>query len=236
MTVSLVFIHIPKTAGTSVLHAITTAFGNNGILTVRPDHWADIKPEEFPDVRVESCVRVVAGHVTASQLWANPAIRRDNPLIFSVIRDPFERLLSVFNYAHATGRFAVGQRSAEAFEGYVKNAPQNRQCEFLDRPECLAEDLRQKHIICALPDVAEGLAAALRRFRVSAPIPTLNVTAKRTGWVLTKDAVPERVRNLCYELNARDLALFQSLSDINKRNCHSNKKTIGYFGCGKRSD
>lgn len=232
MSIDLVFIHIPKTAGTSVLHALTTAFGDDAVLTVRPDRWANIKPEAFPAAHLDPKIRVIAGHITAAQLWDNLAIRRDNPLIFSVVRDPFDRLLSLFNYLHARGRLSDDKRTVLSFANFIQSSPANAQREYLSRPGCDAEALRREGVICALPHVDWTLSQIFSRYGVGAPVRRLNVTASQGQWSLNKGDVPQSVREMCYNINSHDMALFESLRDagpldVNKRNYSAERKAVG---------
>lgn len=228
MTVKLAFIHIPKTGGVSVLHSLQQAFGKDSVFTVRPDAKADIHPDQFPTVEIPAGTSVVAGHITCAQLWKNPTIQFAKPVIFSVIRDPFERLLSLFNYNHATGRYSEPMRNLAGLEKVIEKSPPNRQCEFLERPGVSAERIAQKNYVYALPNVDSAVRGLFSSFGVTPPdLKRLNVTKDRNAWRLHHSDVPESLKKRAYTLNSRDADLYESLLGKNERQRKPQRRPVG---------
>lgn len=86
----LVFLHIPKTAGTSQRHTFTEYYGRENVFWVGRDCPGAIR--RFP-ARLVGARPVMGGH---KQLSFYP--RRLDPLYCAVLRNPAERAISLFNY------------------------------------------------------------------------------------------------------------------------------------------
>lgn len=92
---SLIFLHIPKTAGTTFNGILREVYGN-AFLRIRPRKWQNVR-------WVPSAYRVVTGHMPwgVHERWKLP----ENYITF--LRDPVERIISLWWHAkqHANHRW-----------------------------------------------------------------------------------------------------------------------------------
>lgn len=86
--VKALFLHIQKTAGTSVIHLARQYYGNN--LTSHGDCWNG-RPRDFQDVGF------VSGHI--GYQFAEPLMH--NRFSFTFLRDPVERVLSFYDFCRS---------------------------------------------------------------------------------------------------------------------------------------
>lgn len=86
------FVHIPKTAGTAVVHALRAPYRDEEICP----HYGEYKLGEIPPVEFRRRYRFAAAHAGID--YARP--RADH--ILTVLRDPLERILSLYNYWRST--------------------------------------------------------------------------------------------------------------------------------------
>lgn len=93
-----VFIHVPKTGGTSVQAALRSLSGNNGSDLARTKH-------ETPP---ELLARVSAERSTELHKYR----------FFCIVRNPWDRFVSLFRYLHKLGKFPVPESFVE-FAGMV---------------------------------------------------------------------------------------------------------------------
>ncbi|WP_411820405.1 sulfotransferase family 2 domain-containing protein [Hyphococcus formosus] len=206
MALNVAFVHIPKTAGNSVMYALKQGFGADALFTVDPKTVAELT--------IPSTAQVVLGHATLAEMRKNKQIKASNPKVFAVIRDPFERLLSLFNYNHAIGADKTTTHTVEGLAKVIENAPRNRQCEFLDCDGNTALEIAAGNYICALPHVESTLGAMFQSFGITPPkLHRINATTDKASLVIKAEDVPESLRQRAYEINARDHELYQSLID-----------------------
>lgn len=86
--VKALFLHIQKTAGTSVIHLARQYYGSN--LTSHGDCWNG-RPQDFQDVGF------VSGHI--GYQFAKPLMH--NRFSFTFLRDPVERVLSFYYFCQS---------------------------------------------------------------------------------------------------------------------------------------
>lgn len=85
----IVFLHIPKTAGQSIHNALLGAVGAAQVSPVRVHTQVGPGESQFPPG-----YRLYSGHLDWTDLDAVP----DRPFVFSVLRDPLERIASFYLY------------------------------------------------------------------------------------------------------------------------------------------
>lgn len=90
----LVFIHIPKTAGTTFSQILQAAFQGQGRLQVQR-----LGPEALARVAADTDCPFFAGHVSYRQTQAAFAGVARRPHYVTVLRDPIQRVLSAYSYA-----------------------------------------------------------------------------------------------------------------------------------------
>lgn len=117
----LVFFHAQRTAGTTIKAAFQQEFGKENCLYQRTS-------DEFCDWRklggeVLNKYRIYAGHYNYA-----PKEMDSNPLIFSVIRDPVDRAISLYHYLktrpeHKLHELAVNHEILTFYHKAIKIAP-----------------------------------------------------------------------------------------------------------------
>lgn len=132
--VELIFVHIPRTAGTSCNFLITQAFGRERRLRIN-DSDGDIRSHEFVDHNLDG-IEAVVGHISVAELTEHPQTRArllaHERFLFTVVRDPIERAISLFNYINAKQPPDI-DLSAK-FATFSENYPESRQWAYLDSP------------------------------------------------------------------------------------------------------
>ena len=174
----LVFLHIPKTAGTSQLNAFTQYYGAPNVFWIGKDCAPDIW--RYPQAQVGERF-VVGGH---KRLAFYP--RHLDPLYCALLRDPIERAISLFVY-HTRPELAViepwsdGQARSALLEkllargidpdsmlNSIRNCRpfrqqiSNYQCRYLSRDRATFAAVRRSLQGC---DVAIGTVASYDRFQ-----------------------------------------------------------------------
>lgn len=165
--VDLVFLHIPKTAGTSVRHALHKAYRKEETLKIwEVQHGADIESEDFSNHVVRANVKLITGHLMYKQLIENPSFKNrglEKPYIFSVVRDPVDRAISLFNYLNV--KKPKIRDPALAFFHHAQALPANRQYEYLSAGGISAFDLAESQFICTLENIQPALTSAIKYAR-----------------------------------------------------------------------
>jgi len=85
------FIHVPKAAGTTMLHIIEAEYPPGSVLSFR-----DVAESDYPRMlqQMKDSVRIVAGHLHFGFARFFPKPCRS----FAILRDPVERLLSLYYF------------------------------------------------------------------------------------------------------------------------------------------
>lgn len=87
---TIVFLHIPKTAGQTVHSELSRIVGKNLTSPVR------VHTQARPDRQFPKGYRLYSGHLD----WGHIDQINGNPFVFTVLRDPFERIASFYFYLH----------------------------------------------------------------------------------------------------------------------------------------
>lgn len=165
----VVFLHIPKTAGQSVHRGMVEAIGEAAVSPVRVHSQAEPGAAQFPPG-----YRLYSGHIDWDALDTLPPDR----FVFSVLRDPLERIASFYFYLRSqaatldaaelarperTGMRRILECSAEEYffggdagwQRFVRDHYDNNYCAYF-----ATRKLRGRAALDGLPE-AEILARAL---------------------------------------------------------------------------
>lgn len=223
---SLVFVHIPKTAGGTITRIIAQNYPQATIYRIEGDNRASIQRLlALPDERRQR-LRCVVGHapVGLERYLRQPAAS------FTLLRDPVERVISLYHYilrrpTHYLHKEVTSRRlSLEAF-ALSSLTPELDNCQTRHLSgdpavDCVfgAGPIDDATYRAALANVEAGLAAVgvQERFAES-----LFVFARRFGWTAlatvsknrapaARGETPAAVREAIAARNAYDCALYQA--------------------------
>ncbi len=113
----VVFHHIPKTAGNSVLHVLERNYPDGQLLKIYRDRDGQGAPEPKPDAYARyfaeipgedwARIRCISGHEVQ---WGLTAL--EEPFrVFTLIRDPVERVLSEHHYLRGREEYNIGGKA-----------------------------------------------------------------------------------------------------------------------------
>jgi hypothetical protein len=119
-TPTLVFLHIPKTAGQTIHTELTRVVGKRAVSPVR------VHSQAAPNAQMPLGYRLYSGHID----WVDLETLPEDRFVFTVLRDPLERIASFYLYLlqqaealdvvelekpHRTGMRMVRTRSADDY-------------------------------------------------------------------------------------------------------------------------
>jgi hypothetical protein len=204
-----VFVHVPKTAGTSLRLALERELGPEALAMdygpQRPETSAVIKKYiyEQKDMSAlasaleEGPVQVICGHFPSEKY--QDTFGAHNTLIF--LRDPVQRLVSEYNH------FVNHHRYRETFETFYRNPS------FINRQGTFADGM-------ALSDY--GLVGLTEEFNASVALvnekcgwnlPAMKMNLGR-GQVDVPYQLPEKVEQEIRQLNAEDVAAYARAVEV----------------------
>jgi hypothetical protein len=135
----IIFSHIPKAAGTAVRIHLFDILPPSSCVLVH-DWPGCVRRTEWPTYEVPKDWRLLTGHLKARDFLANPHIApTDSEIIFfSVVRDPIDRMLSLYSYVRTTPKHpAFTAMQNVRVEQFLLKQPANYQSDWLDLPVSL---------------------------------------------------------------------------------------------------
>ncbi len=212
----LAFVHIPKTAGTALKQAIARDIPDGELFKVwSPRFGGDAEWNEFPAVPREEVLsrRAILGHATGRAMVDKLAGVRERYFLFSVVRDPLERALSLYSFVRASPRHPDHQAFLDMSpEHYLESyySP-NQLCWWLSSSSSAGEAMG---FITANFDAVVTVDQLDQLLRLIAdlghpvgPLKQANVTRQR----LRAEALDPAVLRRFEDRNLDDRALFASL-------------------------
>jgi hypothetical protein len=147
---------------------MTQAFGRERLLRIN-DTDGDLRSHQFADHTLEG-VAAVAGHVTVEEFTNHPRMRErliaGDRFLFTVVRDPIARAVSLFNYLNA--KQPSDKDISAKFETFSRNYPQNRHWAYLDSAVCSPMELVDAQFACTTDQVNDYLPLLLNSLRPGA--------------------------------------------------------------------
>lgn len=177
---TIFFVHIPKTAGSSIRSVLKRWFGAR--LMIFDSHDREAFAREWSDRRPLA----VAGHFG---FGLHEAVADCSPVYLSLVRDPVERFVSLYKHARQTPDHLLHPAAGAGLEDFLAHTladPRARgqtvgiQCFFLTGKRTFEEalpGLRENYAVLAPTDrLAEFVAEAGAQLgRPAAGVPVLNV-------------------------------------------------------------
>tara|TARA_R110000787_G_scaffold284875_1_gene399181 strand:+ start:3477 stop:4157 length:681 start_codon:yes stop_codon:yes gene_type:complete len=218
----VVFLHVPKCAGTSIAAAISQALGESNCYEY--GKTAPYKAFESSAYGLDK-YKFIAGHLTISQI----ELIRGSKKIFTVVRDPIDRVLSWYEFVRRNKRTTLYpwtekgdvhsfiERCCEVRRGAVVSRPMevnstelfNGMCSRL-HPAATAEaalGMIEKHNILVLQQ--SKIDSDVKQIQTWLDLPELQLP--RLNVAPAKRPYPKSVVERIRELNAEDILLYEKL-------------------------
>jgi hypothetical protein len=231
---ALIFLHIPKSAGTTVNRLIEGEYPLFQIFSVDPvfSRWSRRHLWSLPSGRLKR-FRVFKGHMPFGlhKIVPQPAT------YFAVFRDPINRVISAFyfmrNYVLHPNHWKLRRLGLEDF---VRNSPRdNVQTKMIagapyEEP-CTPEIFEQaKHNLCthfSVVGLSERFEESLALMKIHygwnlESYHSFNITRSRPR----KRELPQAVLDLIAEKNSFDIALYQLASDLFQESVDQNAAAV----------
>jgi hypothetical protein len=174
----LVFLHIPKTGGTTLHHQLARGFAPEQIC---PDRFATLDRHSPAAL---AAWRFFSGHFNFDQLRLVPAPR----FVVTVLREPAERILSTYVYWRRHTAAAVAERGLAG----PAIARQRSLLDFLRSPEPVVRDAIDNTMARALAGavgIGEDGSWRMREGPRSRAVSELDLMHRATGNLLSVDVV-----------------------------------------------
>jgi hypothetical protein len=151
----IIFSHIPKAAGNAIrahlwsrlpvgLRILVHSGGASALVSSgleTPDCSLGLSPADWPIYKLPHDWLLLTGHLKVSDLLANPEVQQNDTeiVLFSILRDPIDRIISLYNYARSTPHHPkFDAMQGVAFESFLIRHRANAQSEWLKIPDGLA--------------------------------------------------------------------------------------------------
>jgi len=233
---SLIFIHVPKAAGTTVNRLIEREYPLFEIFSVDPvfSNWSRRHLWSLPPERLKR-FRIFKGHMPFGlhRILPQPAT------YFAVFRDPISRVISAFyfmrNYA-LHPQYWKFRRLNWQLEDFVRNSPRdNVQTKMVAgaryeepcTPEIFAQakhNLRNHFSVVGLSERFED-SLALMKIRYGWKLDSynsFNITRSRPR----KRELPQAILDLIADKNSFDIALYQLASELFQKSVEQNAAAV----------
>lgn len=215
----LIFCHIPKVAGKSILGNIQKYIPREKTIKVY-NIGGDILPRHFHDFELPEDWQFLVGHIHIGTLLTNPGLRdsAEPTIMLSSVRDPIDRMVSLYNFIANRPRHPEHDLvQTMEIQDFIAECPANAQLRYLRPPDGAYPSTWQIHIvpIDRVDEAAAEITGEVTGKMVSreAFSERHNVTAKLAGdkaaTLKTRQDLPETFIAQMYDRHDRDRALYQ---------------------------
>jgi len=123
-----IFLHIPKTAGTSVKPLFQQEYSCQFIEETNGKKWLDYKHRPGQ-------IRHISGHVTLSEVRENVAVAEEfskyGRFLLTFVRDPLQRVVSDYYYIRSVRGHPRAHQASQTLAAYVEERGANAQSKWL---------------------------------------------------------------------------------------------------------
>ncbi len=213
----LVFVHIPKTGGTSLKQWLTRTYGR-----YFTDHHPRMKPLDTHPARHE--LLAISSHVPYPYHQPYEEFADRTPLPFAVIRDPIDRAISFYNFVvtfrpHRLHEKTKGMDPREFFTLCLEDPMiaelRNGQCRVLNRrresADLALERISREYLAVAPIGRIDELVDVLCT-QLGLPPTEDSSPANKSPKLLQRADVDSDTLERLVAANAEDLALFEAVS------------------------
>ena len=233
---SVIFIHVPKAAGTTVNRLIEREYPLFKIFSVDPvfSNWSRRHLWSLPPERLKR-FRIFKGHMPFGlhKILPQPAT------YFAVFRDPISRVISAFYFMRnymLHPQYWKFRRLNWQLEDFVRNSPRDNvqtkmvagaPYEGLCTPEIFAQakhNLRNHFSVVGLSERFED-SLALMKIRYGWKLDSyhsFNITRSRPR----KRELPQAILDLIADKNSFDIALYQLASELFQKSVEQNAAAV----------
>lgn len=157
----IVFVHVPKTAGVSLHNAIRLVVGGESTL-----HYNGTRPLDLATISREHlhALRFISGHFQYKNL--KQYIRADAILI-AMVRDPVERLISVYNFISRPEHPLHARVKGRSFPEFVQQRAENLRSQMCRQLTGFAQAapaikcLRREYTLVGCKERLEAMVSAI---------------------------------------------------------------------------
>lgn len=212
--VKFIFLHVPKTGGSSLLKILEQNYGKENVLKVKREDCLEAnKKGILLSSTIPNHIEAIHGHFRYAEI--EDIVHRDKPILVTFLREPKGRLISNYNWWKETIRRGNNEASKsrvnEPFTSYMRHREtRNKITHFLK-----GADLKQFHFI----GFFENYEADLKRLANKMEWPIREVThEKNSKQFINKEVIELNffTRLLFKALNAEDEKLYQEAKKISQ--------------------
>jgi len=202
-----IFLHLPKTGGSSFLEVLKFAYGAEQVRHFERDECIELASR---GVKISSVIgpeiKVVHGHIRFKEI--RDIYRRDRPKLITFFREPVDRLVSNYHWWKYTLKdnpsHPVYHRRHESLLGYAKEkSTRNKMSYFLKG--CSLKDFT---FIGFLHTYEEDLKKLQKLFAWPKP-PTFHEKKAASFRASPKEPLSEALLKEIRKLNKKDIALYR---------------------------
>ena len=210
----LIFVHIPKTGGQTMMDILYQVFGFENVLKIwgqqsngKAGHYSveDFMNLDDHTIRDYPCI---GGHITLDSLKSKLGVKvlRQQYHMYAIVRDPIDTVISLYNYYQTnTDHPRYQENSALSFEEFIAgHYRKNFQCHFLGTTNAYHSIYNAQHFFSKIVTISQFddlVQEILNEFSV----------------FNTKE-VQQRVKNVSNKVVAREKLSMEMIDKIQKDN------------------
>jgi len=214
----IIHIHIPKTAGTSLLNVLQKKYSSNEICTIKRKELTGSSTKDNSDIinhHISKEHKILHGHLFYKEIGPVLKMNKDVKII-TFLRSPVDRVIS--NYLFFKQRIFEGKvnknelsRKDETLMEYARlEESQNRQSKFLD-----GLDLEKLYFLGIMETFSEDIKNLCQKLGINiSDIPELN---KNKHFEISDLKISEEEIQEIKSFNQKDLLLYQKALELKQK-------------------